>query len=81
MKKNDTANRPFSSLSTRSFHAGGYSVAAAVIVLAIAVAVNALVGNLPSTYTKLDTTANGLYTVSEQTEKVLSGLDEDIDIY
>ena len=44
MKKNDTANRPFSSLSTRSFHAGGYSVAAAVIVLAIAVAVNALVG-------------------------------------
>ncbi len=35
----------------------------------------------PSTYTKLDTTANGLYTVSEQTEKVLSGLDEDIDIY
>ena len=81
MKKNDTANRPFSSLGTRSFHAGGYSVAAAVIVLAIAVAVNALVGNLPSTYTKLDTTANGLYTVSEQTEKVLSGLDEDIDIY
>ena len=81
MKKNDTANRPFSSLSTRSFHAGGYSVAAAVIVLAIAVAVNALVGNLPSTCTKLDTTANGLYTVSEQTEKVLSGLDEDIDIY
>ena len=52
-----------------------------MIVLAIAVAVNALVGNLPSTYTKLDTTANGLYTVSEQTEKVLSGLDEDIDIY
>ena len=81
MKKKDTAKRPFSSLSTRSFHAGGYSVAAAVIVLAIAVAVNALVGNLPSTYTKLDTTANGLYTVSEQTEKVLAGLDDDIDIY
>ena len=73
MKKNDTANRPFSSLSTRSFHAGGYSVAAAVIVLAIAVAVNALVGNLPSTYTKLDTTANGLYTVSEQTERSYPG--------
>ena len=72
MKKKDTAKRPFSSLSTRSFHAGGYSVAAAVIVLAIAVAVNALVGNLPSIYTKLDTTANGLYTVSEQTEKGFS---------
>ena len=81
IKKKDPEKRPFSSLRTRSFHVGGYSVAAAVIVIAIAVAVNALVSNLPSTCTKLDTTTNGLYTISDQTEKILAGLDEDIDIY
>ena len=71
----------FSSIGTRSFRVGGYSVAAVVIVLAIAVALNAFAAALPSKYTKLDTTASGLYTLSDQTEKQLAVLDGDVEIY
>lgn len=68
-------------LSSRSFRAGGYSVAAAVIVLAIAVAANLFINALPSSYTKLDNTSNQLFTISQQTEQLLAGLEDDIEIY
>lgn len=69
------------SFSTRSFRAGGYSVAAAAIVLAIAVMVNVFASALPASVTKFDTTANQLFTLSEQTEKLVSGLTEEVTVY
>lgn len=69
------------SFQTRSFQAGGYSVAATAIVLAIAIAVNLFVNTLPASFTQFDTTAGQLFTVSEQTEKLVSGLDQDVTIY
>lgn len=68
-------------LKTRRFDAGSYTVAAAVIVIAIAAAVNVFVGLLPSSYTKLDNTGSGLFTLSQQTESLLAALDTDVDIY
>ncbi len=69
------------SLKTRSFKVGGYSVAVTVIVLALIVLVNVIVGALPSGITKLDTTSDKLYTVSEQTRVMMEALDNDIIIY
>ena len=66
---------------TRSFRVGGYSVAAAVLVLAIAVAANMLVGALPAAWTQHDITQNGYFSISDQTEQVLEGLQEDVTIY
>ena len=66
---------------TRAFRVGGYSVASAVIVLAIAVVINILAGAIPAKYTQFDTTANGMYSISDQTEKLLSSMDEEVDIY
>lgn len=66
---------------SRTFRVGGYSVAATGIVLAIAVAANAVVGALPSTVTQIDTTANELFTISEQTKEILSKIEEDITLY
>lgn len=74
-------NNFFSGSDSRRLNLGGYSVAAAVLVLAIAVAINLLVGALPSGYTKLDNTPSGIFTLSQETEKLLSNLDEDIHIY
>lgn len=74
-------NKWFSGPDRRRLNLGGYSVAAAVLVLAIAVAVNLLVTALPSRYTKIDTTSNGLFTLSQETENLLSNLDEEISIY
>ncbi len=69
------------SLKTRSFRVGGYSVVAAVIVVAIAVVVNLFVSALPATMTQFDTTSSQLFTISEETKTVLSGLDTDVTIY
>ena len=68
-------------LKSRSFRAGGYSTAAIVIVIAIAVAVNLFAGALPSAYTPLDTTAGGLFTLSAQTQQLVSALDTDVTVY
>lgn len=66
---------------TRAFRLGGYSMAAAVLVLAIAVAANMLAGALPADWTQHDITQNRYFSISDQTEQVLESLQEDVTIY
>lgn len=66
---------------TRAFRAGGYSAAATAIIIAIAVFINILAGALPAAFTQFDITSGGLYSISEETENVLSDLEDDITIY
>ena len=80
-KPNFSWKRVADSFSTRSFRVGGYSVAAAAIVLAIAVMVNVFAAALPASVTKFDTTANQLFTLSEQTEKLVGGLTDEVTVY
>lgn len=80
-KPNFSWKRVADSFSTRSFRVGGYSVAAAAIVLAIAVMVNVFVSALPANVTKFDTTSNRLFTLSGQTEQVVGGLTEEVNVY
>lgn len=77
MKKPDVKG----SFRTRAFRAGGYSVAATALVIAIAVMVNLFVNALPKSLTQFDTTENQLFTLSSQTENLVAGLDEDVTIY
>ncbi len=69
------------SFSTKAFRIGGYSVVASLVVFAILVAVNFGASKIPEKYTKLDMTDQKLFTISEQTRNLLSGLDRDITIY
>lgn len=69
------------SFQTRSFRIGGYSVAATAIVLAIAITANLLIGALPAGLTQFDTTSGQIFTVSEQTEVLVSELDQEVTIY
>lgn len=69
------------SLRARAFRVGGYSVAATLLVLAIAIAVNVLFSALPSRLTQLDTTANQLYSLSEQTQNLVAGLEDEVTVY
>lgn len=69
------------SFRTRAFRAGGYSVAATAIVLAIAIAFNVLAGALPVQYTQLDITSNGRYSLSSETKQILSNLESEVTIY
>ena len=73
--------RILESFKTRSFRFGGYSIATTAIVIAIAIVANILVNALPSRWTQFDTTYNKVYSISDQTESVVSNLDKEVTIY
>ena len=60
---------------------GSYSLALTVIVLAIAVFLNLLISELPSTATRIDVSENKLYSIGDETKSVASGLTEDVTLY
>ena len=68
-------------LKSKTFRAGGYSLAAAVIVIAIAVTVNLVMHRIPSRYTQFDLTDNQMFTLSQQSLDIVGTLDSDINIY
>ena len=70
-----------SSFKTRSFRVGTYTVAATGVVIAIAIVVNILASALPSSWMEFDTSANKLFTLSEQTEQIVSSLDKEVTVY
>ena len=63
------------------FRAGSYSAFAAVIVVAIAVMANMMVSTLPSSATQLDFTEQSLYSLSDQTKRIVASLDKDVKLY
>lgn len=69
------------SFQTRAFKVGSYSVAATLVVIAIAVVVNLLAGALPNAWMEFDTSSNKLFTLSEQTENLVAGLENEVTVY
>ena len=60
---------------------GSISLTTTAVVIAVVVVLNLLVGELPATVTKIDQSALGLYTVGEETETILAGVDTDVHFY
>lgn len=67
--------------TSRRFRAGGYSAFATAVVVAIAVAANAIVGALPAGLTQIDMTEQALYTLSDQSRQLVRNLAEDVSLY
>lgn len=65
----------------RSVKIGTYSFIMGVIILALLVVANLLVGVLPAKITQFDTSGLGLTEISEETEKFVSGMSEDVTVY
>lgn len=65
----------------KRFFAGSYSVFAAAAVVAIAVVVNLMVHALPADRTEIDLTSQSIYTLSNQTRRIVSGLDQEVTLY
>lgn len=65
----------------KAFRKGTYSAALSVIVIAVVVVLNLVVGQIPSKYTQFDISTGKLYTIGEETKKTLKNLEEDITIY
>ena len=63
------------------FRAGSYSAFAAVIVIVIAIFANLMVNSLPTSATQLDMTSGSLYTLSDQTRRIISSVDKEVNLY
>lgn len=65
----------------RSVKIGTYTFVTGIIVLALLIVANLLVSVLPAKITQFDTSGLGLTEISEETEKFVSGMDEDVTVY
>lgn len=70
-----------SSLTTNAFKGGSYTLLMGVIVLAILIVVNVIMGLLPATWTNFDISSTRLYSITSDTKVVVNNLEEDITIY
>lgn len=60
---------------------GTYSMAVTAVVIAIVVVLNLVVQEIPSKYRQIDLSSQKLYTIGEQTEKILKNLKKDVTLY
>lgn len=68
-------------LAKKNFRIGTYTAGTTAVIVALLVVVNLCVSALPTKYTSFDMTADNLYSISEQTEKILDALDEPVKVY
>lgn len=68
-------------ISKKHIKNGTYSMAMAAIFIVIVVVINMIVGSIPSKYSQLDVSSSKLYTIGDETKKVLKALDKDVTIY
>ncbi|MCI1722936.1 MAG: GldG family protein [Lachnospiraceae bacterium] len=79
--KKKKAKKPGEPVDKKSLKNGSYFLTITVVAIAAIIIINMIVGAIPSTFTKIDITDNKLYSIGNVTKGVLSGLDQDIDIY
>ena len=60
---------------------GAYSAFLTLVVIAFVIVVNLMVGELPTTVTKFDTSSLKLYTLTNSTIDIVEGLTEDVTMY
>ena len=65
----------------KKFMIGAYSVGITAVVIAVVIALNLLVGQLPSSVTKLDATPEKIISVGDESKKILDNVNSDITIY
>lgn len=65
----------------RFLRKGSYSFALCVIVIAVVIALNLMLSQLPASVNQIDISAQKLYSLSDMTLNVLDQMDEDVTIY
>lgn len=68
-------------ISSKSLSMSAYSSTIVVISAVVAVLINVMIGELPAKFTVFDVTSNQLYSLTDETKKLVSSLDEDVQIY
>ena len=63
------------------FQNGSYSIFISIAVVAILVVLNLLIGALPAHVTNLDFSEQKMFSISDQTKKLVKDLDNDVTVY
>lgn len=66
---------------SKDFRLGGYSAVSGVLVVAIGIAAVLIAESLPTGITQRDMSGKNLFDISQETENIVKGLDEEVDIY
>ncbi len=69
------------SISRKGVRFGAYSLGAVFLAAVLTATVNILASRLPEKYTAFDMTSNKMYTLTEDTKQLVSGMDKDVTIY
>lgn len=69
------------SVSVKSLRFGAYSSGMILLGIAVVVIVNLCMGRLSGNLTKIDVTVDQLYSITDQTQQMLSTLEEEVTIY
>ena len=59
---------------------GSYSVGLTVLVIAIVIVFNLVIGQIPEAYRNLDMSSTKIYEISDTTKDLLSGLNDKVDM-
>lgn len=73
----DKAGRIFGTSGTRN---GAYSVGLTVIVLAVVIVFNLIVGQIPEAYRNIDVSSTKIYDISDTSRNLLGNLDKEVDM-
>ena len=76
-KKTGKFGNMFLTSGTRN---GSYSVGLTVIVIAIIIVLNLVIGQLPESMRNIDVSSTKIYEISDTTTELLDGLEEDVDM-
>lgn len=69
------------SVSVKNMSIGAYSTGMIAVMIAVVVAVNFVVGEIPASWVSVDVTAEKLYSLTDQTKEYVRGINEDVTIY
>ena len=59
---------------------GAYSVGLTVLVIAVVIILNLIVGQFPEAFRSIDVSSTGIYDISDTSVELLEGLDREIDM-
>lgn len=77
MNKTGNIKDRFRTAGTRH---GAYSVGLTVLVIAVVIVFNLIVGQIPEAYRNIDVSSTRIYDISDTTTELLDGLDKDVDM-
>lgn len=78
--KNDKIEK-LKKINRKSIKNGSYSIAMTAIFVIAVIVINMIIGELPSKYTEVDISGQKLYSIGDQTKKMLADLKKDVTIY